>query len=158
MNQALKTSLNDVRFEDYHVFRADARVLTAAEASQEAGSQTEASAARGASANEATRSESAAAKSTEAASATSPEPLPPAENSATATEPVPQEALNAGTNTSAPPNTTANIPQTPIYKTTVRDVVVDVVVTKGSGDPVPGLGKQDFAVAENGKAQAIDFF
>ena len=37
-------------------------------------------------------------------------------------------------------------------------MVVDVVVTKGNGDPVTGLGKQDFAVAENGKTQTIDFF
>ena len=50
------------------------------------------------------------------------------------------------------------IPQAPLYKSTTRDVVVDVVVTKGNGDPVTGLARQDFAVAENGKTQVIDFF
>jgi VWFA-related protein len=36
--------------------------------------------------------------------------------------------------------------------------VLDVVVTKGSGGAMTGLGKQDFEVSEDGKAQSIDFF
>ncbi len=47
---------------------------------------------------------------------------------------------------------------TPILRTTTREVVVDVVVTKNNGEPVMGLGKQDFAVLEDGKPQSIDFF
>lgn len=45
-----------------------------------------------------------------------------------------------------------------VIKTSARDVVVDVVVTKGNGEPVPGLHKQDFNVIEEGKPQTIDFF
>jgi VWFA-related protein len=41
---------------------------------------------------------------------------------------------------------------------TTNAVVVDVVVTKGSGEPVLSLQKQDFAVTEDGKPQTIDFF
>jgi VWFA-related protein len=39
-----------------------------------------------------------------------------------------------------------------------RAVLVDVVVTDKHGQVVPGLRKEDFAVKENGKPQAIDFF
>jgi VWFA-related protein len=45
----------------------------------------------------------------------------------------------------------------PVYKTQAREVVVDVVVTKGD-DQVLALHKQDFQVLEDGKPQAIDFF
>ena len=47
---------------------------------------------------------------------------------------------------------------TPLIRTTTRDVVVDVVVTRGKGDPVIGLRSQDFEVFEDGKPQKIDFF
>ena len=39
-----------------------------------------------------------------------------------------------------------------------RAVVVDVVVTKGDGQPVTGLKKADFGLTEDGKGQAINFF
>jgi len=50
------------------------------------------------------------------------------------------------------------IDKAPVFKSTTREVVVDVVVTKGNGEPVLGLGKQDFEISENGRSQAIDFF
>lgn len=46
----------------------------------------------------------------------------------------------------------------PVYKTTTRSVIVDVVVRTPKGDPVPGLRQQDFTVLEDGKPQTIDFF
>lgn len=46
----------------------------------------------------------------------------------------------------------------PLIRTTTRDVVVDVVVTRGNGDAVTGLHSQDFHVFEDGKPQTIDFF
>jgi len=49
-------------------------------------------------------------------------------------------------------------PGTPVFTTQARDVIVDVVVTGGKGEPVAGLRKQDFQVSEDGKPQAIDFF
>jgi VWFA-related protein len=45
-----------------------------------------------------------------------------------------------------------------LLKTTARAVVVDVVVTQGSNDPVVALGEQAFQVLEDGKPQTIDFF
>jgi len=44
-----------------------------------------------------------------------------------------------------------------VLKTRAHEVVVDLVVTKGS-EPAPGLHKQDFQVFEDGKPQSIDFF
>jgi VWFA-related protein len=52
----------------------------------------------------------------------------------------------------------SNAPTTPVLKTTTREVVVDVVITKNNGEPVTGLTKQDFVVSENGQSQNIDFF
>lgn len=46
----------------------------------------------------------------------------------------------------------------PVLKTTTRAVVVDVVVTGGSGTSVGGLDRRDFSILEDGKPQAIDFF
>lgn len=46
----------------------------------------------------------------------------------------------------------------PTLKTTARLAVVDVVVTDASGNPVPGLRKEDFKVLEDGKPQTISVF
>jgi VWFA-related protein len=48
--------------------------------------------------------------------------------------------------------------QVPVIKTNARTVLVDVVVTKGRGDSVPGLLKEDFVLTEDGKPQSIDYF
>jgi len=48
--------------------------------------------------------------------------------------------------------------QAPIFKTNAQAVSLDVVVTRGKGEPVAGLGKQDFKILEDGKAQQIDLF
>jgi VWFA-related protein len=54
--------------------------------------------------------------------------------------------------------TTAGVSAQPIFNTTTREVVVDVVVTEGKGEAVIGLRKGQFQVFEDGKPQAIDFF
>jgi VWFA-related protein len=46
----------------------------------------------------------------------------------------------------------------PAIKSEVRIVLVDVVVTKGKGEPIPGLHKEDFQVLEDGQPQTISFF
>ena len=46
----------------------------------------------------------------------------------------------------------------PVFKTNAQAVVVDVVVTRGNDQPVPGLHKQEFQVLEDGKPQSIDYF
>lgn len=47
---------------------------------------------------------------------------------------------------------------TPVFKTSTREVIVDVVVDTGKGEPVPSLRKEDFRIFEDGKPQTIDFF
>lgn len=49
-------------------------------------------------------------------------------------------------------------PQVPTIKTEANVVLVDVVVTKGKGEPVVGLHKEDFQVSEDGHPQTISFF
>lgn len=62
-----------------------------------------------------------------------------------AQEPAPTPAAQAPT---------ASEPHT-VLRTTVRRVVLDVVVTGPKGAPVPGLTKGDFTVTEDGKPQQI---
>jgi VWFA-related protein len=161
LKEDLKTSLNDVVFDQYHVFRADTTVLTEREAqklesqpptgSQETGKEepesTNGSLPAAAPAPAAT--ETITAKGDSAIPSTQPGPAEP--ESANPTPPALPTAASAA-------NQEAATPQAPILKTTAREVVVDIVVNKGNGDPVFGLGKQDFAILEDGKLQAIDFF
>ena len=49
-------------------------------------------------------------------------------------------------------------PDTPIFKTTTRIVVLDVVVTDKHGAPVHGLKQSDFRVLENGHEQNVNIF
>jgi len=44
---------------------------------------------------------------------------------------------------------------TPVFRTTVRRVVLDVVVTDSAGKPVRGLTQEDFTVEEDGKPQQV---
>ena len=53
---------------------------------------------------------------------------------------------------------TAKTETTPPIRSTTRLVQVSVVVTDKKGEPITGLGRQDFAVLDEGKAQAIAFF
>jgi VWFA-related protein len=46
----------------------------------------------------------------------------------------------------------------PTIKSKVNVVLVDVVVTKGKGEAVSGLHRQDFQILEDGKPQTISFF
>ncbi|WP_348263129.1 VWA domain-containing protein [Telmatobacter sp. DSM 110680] len=149
VTRPLKTMLNEVVFEQYHMFRADVRVVPENEA-------------------DANPSFNATQGTDSPASAIASQPSP--------TEPVPDKASSATSPISpAPPEVpsaapvttpvvpipakedTASVPA-PILRTTTRAVVVDVVVTKSNGEPVLGLTKQDFLVMEDGKPQDINFF
>ena len=46
----------------------------------------------------------------------------------------------------------------PTLHVTTREIVVDVMVTDGSGNPVHGLTQSDFSMEENGKPQSIRSF
>lgn len=56
------------------------------------------------------------------------------------------------------PHVTRDAGSQATIKTTVRQVLVDVVVTDKKNHPVPGLQQADFSVLEDGKPQRIVFF
>jgi VWFA-related protein len=156
------TRINETLFTGYHRFGSTTRILAGVpenvppvgsrSAQPDAPAQAAAATARSTSQTEVGN---AAPETVEAGRAKSAAPLA---GPSVAVEPT-QSPIAPNANT--PPlaaMATAGVSQTPVYKSTTRDVVIDVVVTKGNGDPVTGLGRQDFAVAENGKTQAIDFF
>jgi VWFA-related protein len=53
---------------------------------------------------------------------------------------------------------TADVTAQPVFNTTTREVVVDVVVTEGKGEAVNGLRKEQFQIFEDGKPQNVSFF
>ena len=138
----LKTMLNEVVFEQYHLFRADVRVLPESEADEKTNPNP----------TEGTNSPVAAI---------APEPAqaePPPEKTEAATRPAPPPTPSTLPDVPTAPKQDAAPAEAPIFRTTTREVVVDVVVTKNNGEPVAGLGKQDFTLMEDGKPQSIDFF
>ena len=55
----------------------------------------------------------------------------------------------------SPATQAADNPPVTTLKAETRAVLLDVVVTKGNGEPVAGLTKDDFAVAEDGQPQTV---
>ena len=162
--------LNDVAFADYHMFRADTRMLTGSEATEEGAGPAESSASGAANepalASAAPAATSAAPVATGASGevageqssvrgsgtqARAPGTTPEQKDTGQAAAQAPAAALTAEAAPSA-------IDQAPVLRTTTRQVVVDVVATKGDGSPVSGLSEADFEVKEDGKAQTVNFF
>lgn len=56
------------------------------------------------------------------------------------------------------PSNPSSAGQTTTFKSEVRVVLIDVVVTDGKSKPVGGLQKKDFEVTEDDRPQAISFF
>ena len=151
--------LNDVSFEQYHMFRSSSRILTGDEAKE----QSEPPAAPSASAIPSEQGKALpASQPSETAEDQSSTPSSDSPAASAQKSPAEQAAALAPTlATNAAPDVKAKAPlidEAPLFKTTTREVLVDVVATKSDGDPVLGLGKQDFEIRENGKPQAIDFF
>jgi VWFA-related protein len=158
----IKKSLNVTEFTDYHQFRTTSHLLAEgtpeATESQETQSPT----------TPITSSDSpaTAVSSASALAPTEPEPghadasiaktdsTPTTQPAASEPSPPPPMPVNASTEVEQE----SLLREMPVYKTYAREVVVDVVVTKGNDDPVLGLHKQDFALMEDGKPQTIDFF
>ena len=168
----LLTRLNEVTFDHYHIFRGESRILTEAEAAAATGEPaaaagsnppaTEAAAATGEPAaaagsnppaTEPAPSDQPVASTTQSAPAISA-PAPPAPIATPPPTPKPQPAP-AVENTPESPPSSADIP---VFRTTARQVLVDVVVDKKNGDPVPGLPQSQFSIEEDGKPEAVDFF
>jgi len=69
----------------------------------------------------------------------------------------PGSALTAQQDGPPPQSSPAAAPGqvTTVFKTTVRRVVLDVVVTDSAGKSIPGFTVKDFAVAEDGQPQQV---
>lgn len=151
--------LNDVAYEQYHMFRSSSRILTGDEAKE----QGEPPAAPSSSAIPSEQVKAfPASQPTENAEDQKATPGSDSPAASAQKRPAEQAAALAPTlETKVAPHGETKGPltdQAPLFKTTTREVLVDVVATKSDGDPVLGLGKQDFEIRENGKPQAIDFF
>ena len=166
----LKTKLNDVAFEQYHLFRADARVLTG---DAELASGTPPPDAAQTKPANAENAPSGAAKPVEAAQSAAPaSPISGAAPSAppvamTATEPTypstsaPEQEI-AVTETSGVPNAPANpsMPQPSGFTLKVASRLVDVgvVAFDKKGHPVKDLKPEDFEIYDNGRKQQVRYF
>lgn len=139
-----RTLLNEVTFTRYHIYRSESHILTGAELAQMNGEPA------GSTGNGPTPpSESAPAGE-------------PAQNTAETASPAAsataQAAPAASSTNSANAASSANSANIPVFHATARQVLVDVVVDKRNGDPVPSLPQSDFSIEEDGKPQTIDFF
>lgn len=143
--------LNDVAFEQYHMFRAQARVLTGDEAKPQGEPPAEASAS--AIASETASAEPAAqpAANTEKLNTGAPAAAAEQHTDVQTAAVVPAPTPNPAAQSTA-------VDATPVFKSATREVLVQVVATKSKGEPMLGLGKEDFEIKENGKTQTIDFF
>lgn len=170
--QPLKNQLADTAFKDYHVFRGETRVLTAAEAAQaeklpppQPNQQAAAQAPEAAPANAAASAPPSASSpaegeakpgataANEPALQQRPSPLPveagPPEISATDSATLPEQ----------PPAAQAPLPNTGFtLRTTTRLVEVAVVATDRHGHPITDLKPEDLAIYDNGRPQKVKDF
>lgn len=178
--QPLKNSLSDVSFEQYHLFRADARILTdeaaggapalaplgSADATASAATEparANAGLAETASATASTTGPVAASESGPGSSSATPQPVP--ESTAAATPIPPSEAAipeivvsDANTIPDAPTLSHRTEPETGFtLRTTTRLVDVGVVAYDKKGHPVTDLKPEDFEIYDNGRKQNVSY-
>ena len=171
--QPLKTSLNDVAFTNYHMFRSDMRVLTPEEADLVQQSQANAPAAASMAENPALppvpeSSPSPAGTPSAPVAEAAPEhalAAPAALNvapAASAAKPEPEAAPEIATSaaTSLPdiPSNSASAAIDTGYRlrTTTRLVEVTVVAFDKKGNPVTDLKQSDFEIYDNGRKQNVN--
>ncbi|MDR3727722.1 MAG: VWA domain-containing protein [Terracidiphilus sp.] len=166
--QPLRTSLNEVAFEQYHVFRAEARVI-AGDGGEPARSPL--------SSAEEPNSPFAAANPAETVAAENGPPTTQPENSALASATVPETAAHSApapspepatpeisvSEAAGVPNAPANLPPSApgtgfTLRTTARLVDVGVVAFDKKGHPVTDLKLGDFEIYDNGRKQDVRYF
>jgi VWFA-related protein len=161
--QPLKTMLNDVQFGQYHMFRAESRVLAA-----DAGHSPSLPPLAGEPKENSVNSDQAGATASSAAPEGSAAPVAPAAVVAAA-EPAPPP-------TPPPPapeisvTDSADVPNAPAHlqagapgseftlRTTTRLVDVGLVAYDKKGHPVTDLTQSDFEIYDNGRKQEIKYF
>ncbi|MGA8044303.1 MAG: VWA domain-containing protein, partial [Terracidiphilus sp.] len=157
--------INEVSFTDYHRFGTSTRILAEIPTNTTPADKSAPNSDQGKMQSEVTPP-APIASSAESATPTPETPQEPAlaESSADAGPDAAQTAKSEVAPEAAtllpPAAATHAAPAAPtaVFKTSARDVVVDVVVRQKNGNPVPGLAKQDFAITEDGVPQSIDFF
>jgi VWFA-related protein len=157
-----QASLNDVTFSQYHVFRADTRILVAGSLPPKDEVNAEPVAPNaGNGSGQAERGE----KVTMAQRATTGIPLfAPSDSPAlsgmeslakASIKPADVSSLPA---IAAPPHSTPADASTPVFHVTPGIVYLDLVVRDRNNHVVNGLTQNDFRISENGHAQTIDSF
>jgi VWFA-related protein len=167
----VKTLLNDIVFEQYHLFRAEVRVVPGMDAEIAPGLPPLGAENTNPASAENANSPSPAAKPPETAAAGKPSPAPPAESSVPATPPAPPTSSApepANTEISmaeatgipdAPANSHPTMPGTGFtLRTTARLVDVGVVASDKKGHPVTDLKPGDFEIYDNGRKQELRYF
>jgi VWFA-related protein len=145
----LRTMLNDVVFEQYHLFHANARMLAGNNgAPVENAAPPDAAPPENAAAVAATESSPALAPA-----ATAPAPAP-AENPA----PTPVAPEISVAEAAELPNTPATASPGSPLRVTARLVDVGVVAYDKKGNPVTNLKREDFEIFDNGRKQDVRFF
>jgi VWFA-related protein len=156
--QPLKTSVNEVSFENYHVFRSDAKVLSPVEtALAQSASSAETSATP--SPAEATPSPGEISAGAPAVD-TSPSPqLPagPAESAAVGTPEIAVAEANAFPDL-PPTNTASTALGAFTLHTTTRLVDVAFIAYDKKGKPVADLQPEEVEIYDNGRKQEIKYF
>jgi VWFA-related protein len=164
MMQPLKTMLNDVRFDQYHMFRADARVLAADTGhgsglppltTQPTEGPVNSSQAGAAAETTPPVPEISAAMAPPAAVVATAEPAPPPP-----TPPTPEMSV---TDSADVPNTPAHLQADAqgsefTLRTTTRLVDVGLVAYDKKGHPVTDLKQTDFEIYDNGRKADIKYF
>ena len=167
--QPLKTALTEATFESYHVFRADARIVTPEEAAAAPASVPAANTNPG---PESTPSPTAPAATEVAAPATAvaasaspqqpPQPamaaVPSATQSAAATESTPEMQFTPSDTLPSASSDTAAASSGLTLHTSTRLVNVEVIALDKKGKPITDLAPTDFALKDDGRPQAISFF
>jgi len=171
---AEQTLLNDISFDQYHVFRAETRVVTGeannveprdasalARALPPLGApETNAAPSTAAAMSSGARSaQPAETISSVTSSAAQPPSLPGAPASARATAPPPEPEISVSIAKGLPDTPTAPDQQSGMtLRTTARLVDVTLVAYDKKGNPETDLKQQDFEIYDNGKKQQIKYF
>jgi VWFA-related protein len=149
LHEIKQTSLNDVEFRDYHLFRADVNILTAGTPSVTSGLPGNDAAAAGPSTTEVDAAVAATpAAPTEKAATAPPPPAPPAVVEAPEYTLVPADA------TPHPAPNKAGF----VLQASARLVDVGFVAYQKKGHPLTNLTQDEIELFDNGKKQSIQFF
>jgi VWFA-related protein len=154
----MQTSLNDVTFSQYHVFRAESRILTGANAQPQSSTEVTST---GADLGNSSNPEPVEITAEEAIPSIVPATPPTFRSAPEPVAPVATARPIAGLNPSISPpaSVSTTVPLSPpTFHVTPGIVYVDVVVHDRHNQVVGGLTRDDFRISEDGSPQRIDSF